>query len=115
MAGPQKQDTDVRFAGLDGELPKIGIVGHDDPPRGMCAAQDHHVVTATQAFVLDRTNVVAPPAQADDDVWMNVLIRQERQLQWLHAGILRSQTTSFLSERAAYCSDASRPSEVICG
>lgn len=88
--------------GLDREFPEVGVVRDDDTPRRVRASENDDVIAAAKAFLYDRSHVLASRSQALHDVGMNVLVGEEPKVERTHAGIFRSQITSFFKERAAY-------------
>ena len=68
MSRPQKQNFRIGLIGLDGELPKVGVVCEDDAPHRMGVPENDDVVAAAQAIIDDRSDVLALRSQALHDV-----------------------------------------------
>jgi hypothetical protein len=85
---------------------------NDDASLTRCAFENLNIRSTNQAFFRGRAQVAAARSEAFDDVWTDVLVCQEGEVERLHAVILNSQVCSPLSTSAAYRNAAARPSAV---
>jgi hypothetical protein len=107
----EADDTDDRFSALDREPAEVGVVCQDHTTESASPPQDLDVGSAGQVLLVNGSNVPPETGESRDDLRSDILVSEERKVERpAHAGILTSQTTSFLRALAAYSSAARSPS-----
>lgn len=85
----------------------------DDDAALACGTFEHiEVRLADQLLVPGGSQIVASSAEASNNLWSDVLVCQEREVERRHAVILNSQVCSPFSASAAYRNAAEIPSAV---
>ena len=84
----------------------------DDASLTRCTFENLNIRSTNQTFFRDRAQIAAARSEAFNDVWSDVLVCEEGEVERLHAVILSSQVCSPLSTSAAYRNAAARPSAV---
>ena len=94
-------DPSEWLPGADDERSEVGVVGEDDTAHPMGTAKHVDVVVSDEPLLKDGTNIAPVLAERSHNVRVDVLVREQRELEGLHAGIFTSHTISFFKACAA--------------
>src|SRR4029077_2479140 len=114
MSGPQIDDPNDRLQGGHGELAEVTIVSQHHPSFLASPPEKHEIVGADEMALLHVEDVASSPPQGCDDLRVDVLIRQERDILQPQCRISAVITTSFSRNRDAYRNACSTSSALRC-
>lgn len=115
VPGADVDDPYDGFAAAHCQRAEVGVVRDDHPTLCASATKDRDIVSATKTEVDDGYDVTTPSSQRSDDVGVDVLIRQERPSERVHAGIFRSHIACSRTACEAKSRAAWKPSTVTWG
>jgi len=111
---PQIENTD-KFSPQQYQPAEIAVMGQNDSTSLGCLFQNVRVRAPKLSLLGDGFNIKSLLPQKRNYFWMDVFICQQGEIERIHAPTFTSNSTSFLTDCAAYFKASSTASAVNCG
>jgi len=102
VSRPQVNDSDKRLARADGGAAETEVMCEDDASLVSRTFENLNVRSTNQVLFPRGAQIAAARSEAFNDVWTDVLVCQEGEIERFHAVMLSSHVRSPFSTSAAY-------------